>query len=132
MRGGELLHIKAIRKNTIWFSLQQVLAFECCDMGDGGENIGGMSCCSLDAISMIYATFSGFSINIKPLEVVIKVHRACAEIPSKKSGVCGEDGCYVYMPFLRKRQSNACKPLMEVCNDSPLLFPEGVLETVRA
>ena len=96
-------------------------------MRDGGENIASMGSCPLDAISVIYATLSGFGINIKPLQIVIKVDRPCTEIPSKKSGVCGEYCCDIYMAFLGERQGNPRKPFMKVGNNSALLFSEDIL-----
>src|SRR5262249_48529783 len=82
MHGRELLDIQAIGQDTVRFSLQQMLTFVGGDMGDCGENIGGMCCSAFDAIPVIYASLPSFRVNVEPLEVVIKVDRPRTEVSS--------------------------------------------------
>ena len=100
-----------------------MLAFVGSDVGDGGKDVGCVRCCTFDAVSVVYASLPSFGVNIKVLQIIIKVDRSSAEIASKECSVCSEDGGDVYSPFLRQRKSHSCEPFMKVGNDrSPALM----------
>ena len=52
-----------------------MLAFICCDMRDSRKDVGRMSGCSLDTISVVDAAFPSFGVNVEVLEVIVKVNR---------------------------------------------------------
>ena len=45
----------------------------CRNVRNGGENVSAVSGGSLYAIAVIYATFSSLVVNVKVLEVIVKV-----------------------------------------------------------
>lgn len=59
--------VKAIGKNAIWFSLKQMLTFIGRDVGDGSENITGMSCCTFDTVTVVDSSLARFGVNVKVL-----------------------------------------------------------------
>lgn len=73
--GLEFDNIETVRKNTIRFSLQQVLALVCSDMRHGRENIGAVCGRSFYAVSVVDTSFPSFMIDVEILEVVVKVYR---------------------------------------------------------
>ncbi len=50
-----------------------MFALICRNVRNGGENISAVSGRSLYAIAVIYAAFSGLVIDVKVLEVIVKV-----------------------------------------------------------
>ena len=122
MHSRELLDVQSVRQNPIWFALQQVFALVRSDMRDSGENIRGMCSCTLDAVPVIDTTLARFSVDIEVLKVVVEVDRAGAKVAAEKCSVGGEDGSDIYPSFLSQGKRYTGKPLVEVRNDSPLLF----------
>jgi len=80
-----------------------MLALVCSDVRNGGKDISGVGGGSLDAVSMVNATLSSFSIHVKPLEVVVEVDRSGAEISSEEGGVGGENCGYIDSALFAKR-----------------------------
>jgi len=82
------------------------------------ENVGTVGGGTFDTISVIDATLSCFMVDVEVLQVVVKVHRASAEIAAEKCCVGGEDSCHVDVPFTAKRDSEPSLPLVEVGDNS--------------
>lgn len=118
----ELCDVQTIGQNAIRLSLQQMLGLKRCDVGDCGENITCMRGCSFNAVSVVDTALTSLSIDIEPLQVVVEIHGASAEVSAEKSGVCGKDRRHIDAALLAEGQGNASKPLVEVSNDSPLLL----------
>ena len=83
MHGLELDNIEAIRKHAIWLALEEMLTLIGSDVRDSGENVGAVSSGSLDAISVVYTTFSGLVIYVKVLEIIVEVDGSGAEVSPK-------------------------------------------------
>lgn len=94
---------------------------------DSGEDVCRVCCRSLNAISVVYTALSSFRVDIEPLEIVIKVDRACAKVTSKKGSMCSEDGRYVNMALFGQRKGNTSEPLVEVGDNRPLLLSIDIL-----
>ncbi|KAI6766392.1 hypothetical protein HG531_011614 [Fusarium graminearum] len=118
----ELCDVETIRQNAIGLSLQQMLRLKSCDMRNSGENIASMCGGSLNTVSVVYTTLASFSVDIEPLQVVVKVHGAGAKVSAEKSSVCGKDRRNIDAAPLAEGQGNASKPLVEVSNNSLLLL----------
>lgn len=69
-----------------------MFAFICGDVGNGCENVGTVSGGAFDAVSVVYSSLPGLVIYVEILKVVVEVDRACAQVATKKGGMCGEDG----------------------------------------
>lgn len=80
MHRGELSNVEPIRQHTVGLAFEQVLALKGRDMRDGCENVARVGGGSLNAVTVVYTTLSGFRINIEPLQVVIKVNRTGAKV----------------------------------------------------
>ena len=104
-----------------------MLALVCSDVGDGGKDIGGVRRGTFDAVSVVDAALSGFSVYVEVLQVVVEIDGASAQIAAEEGSVCGEDGRHVDAPLLAQRECDACKPLVELSNDCPLLLVENIL-----
>lgn len=52
----------------------------CGDVRYSGENVGTMGGGAFDTIAVIYATLTGFMVDVKVLKIVVKVDGASAEI----------------------------------------------------
>ncbi|KAI6772502.1 hypothetical protein HG530_003460 [Fusarium avenaceum] len=111
VNGRELGDIETIGKNTIRLSLQQMFG--------------------LERLSVVNTTLACLSINIEPLEVVVEVHGAGAEVSAEKSGVCGEDRRDIDAAPLAKGKSDTSKPLVEVSNNGFLLFVAHELNEIK-
>ena len=114
----ELDDIQTVRKDSIRFSLEEMLALVSSDMRDSGEDICTMGCAAFNAVSVIDTTFPCLVINVKVLKVVVKVDGTSAEVTAEEGGVGGEYGGDVNMPFPTKGDSNTGLPLMKVGDNS--------------
>ena len=119
------------------------------DMRDGRKDVRTVRRGSLDTVSMIDATFTSFVIDVKVLQIVVKIYGSRAEIASEKGRVGREDGRHVDVAFsaaacgdgevVRKedsqrgtqaprfarhsqRNSQASEPLMEMRYDGLILL----------
>lgn len=104
----KLLDVQTIGQDTIGFPLEKMLALVSSDMGDGGEDICGVGCRALYAVAMIYASLASLCIDVEPLQIVVEIDVAGAEVSTEKSGVCSEDGRAIYPPSLRQGQCYTC------------------------
>lgn len=95
----EFDYVEAVRQNPIWLPLQKMLAFICCDMGDGCEDVRAMCRRAFDAVAVIDPSLPGFMVNIKVLEVVVEVDGTRAEIATKESCVGRKNSRYVDVPL---------------------------------
>jgi hypothetical protein len=127
---GKLLHVETVGQDTVRFTLQQMLAFERGDVRHGCEDIGSMSSGSFNAISVVYASLAGLGVDIKVLQVVVEVDRACAQVPAEEGGVRGEDGRDIDLALFGKGKSNACEPFVELSDYSSLGFSRDELKTL--
>ncbi len=113
----ELDDIQPVWQDTIRFTLQQMLAFICCDMRHGCEHIGTMCSGAFDAIAMVDTAFAGLVVDIEILEIVVEVDGTCAEVSAEKSGVGREYGGDVDVSLPAERNCQPRLPLMEVRDD---------------
>lgn len=60
-------------------------------MTDGGEHIGAVRRRPFDTVTVVDTPLTGFVINVKVLQVVVKVNTASTEVTTQKSRVGGED-----------------------------------------
>lgn len=74
----ELDDVQAVRKNAIGFALEKMLALVGGDMGNGGEYVSAMGRRTFDAVSVVDSAFSRFMVDVKVLQVVVEIDRACA------------------------------------------------------
>jgi hypothetical protein len=118
----ELCDVETVGQNAVGLSFQKMLRLESCDVRNSGENITSMCGSSLNTVSVVDTTLASFSIDIEPLQVVVKVHGAGAKVSAEKSSVCGKDRRDIDAAPLAEGQSNASKPLVEVGNNSLLLL----------
>ena len=89
-----------------------------------------MGSTALYAVSVVDASLSSFGIAVEILQVVVEIHRASAEITAKKGSVGGEDGGDVDAALLAERKRDTGQPLVELSNDSALLFMVDVLQGI--
>jgi hypothetical protein len=68
-------------------------------MADSSEYIGAVGCCSLNTITVVDSTFTSLGINVKELQVVVKVDISSTQISPQQSCVCGKDGRNVQVAF---------------------------------
>lgn len=76
-----------------------------------------MSSGSFNAIAMVNASFAGFVVDIKVLQIIIEIDGSCAEVSSEESGVGGEYRRDINSTFSAKGKCNSSKPFMEMSND---------------
>ncbi len=72
----------------------------------------------LDAIPMVDSAFARLMVDVKVLQVVVKVHGTSAEISAEQRCMSGENSSDVDMTLATKRDSKASLPFVEVCHDS--------------
>jgi hypothetical protein len=128
VNGREFLDIETVGQHAIGFSLEQMLGLEGGDVGDCGEDIGGVSRCALYAVSMIDPSLSCFCVHIEELQIVVEVDRAGAEVSSKEGGVGSEDGGDVHLSFLGQGKGDTGEPFVKVGDDSTVSFAGDVLQ----
>lgn len=135
VHGGELGDVETIGQHSVGLALQEMLALVRGNVRDGGEDITGVSRRPLDAVPMIDTALASLGVDVKVLQVVVEIDRAGAEVPTEKRSVGGEDGGNINTAPLAQRKGDTGEPLVEVGNDSLLLFvahklEHGVSETV--
>lgn len=94
-----------------------MFTLKCGNVTDGGEHIGTVCSRPFDTVSVVDTPLAGFVINIKVLQVVVKVNTASTEVTTQKSRVSGEDSGDVNAPLPTKRDGQTSLPFMEVGND---------------
>jgi len=85
-------------------------------VGHCGEHMGGVSRGPLNAVAMINLALSSLDINIKEVQIVVKINVTSAEIPPQEGGVGGEDGGQPQVPLAGQDKPNTDLPLMKVGN----------------
>ena len=124
---GELLDVQTVWQNTVWLSLEEMLALVGSDVGDCGEDIAGVGGGAFYAIPVVDTSLSSLCVNIEILEVVVKVDITSTQVTTKKSSVSGENGSNVDAALLAKRQSYTGEPLVKLRNDSAVFLVVDVL-----
>jgi len=66
---------------------------------------------------VVNASLSSFVIDVKVLQVIVKVDTSSTEIPAKESSVSGEDGRDINMTLSAQGNSQPGLPLVEMGND---------------
>jgi hypothetical protein len=94
-----------------------MLSFIGRDMRDGSKDIAAVCSSTLDAVSVVDATFASFMVDIKIPEVVIKVDGSSAKVTTEQGGVGGEDGGDVDMTLAAEGNTHTCEPFVKVSND---------------
>lgn len=90
-----------------------------------------MCCRSFDAVSMVDTAFTGFMVDVKVLEVVVKVDGAGAEVSPEKGCVGREDCRYVDMTLATEWDGETCLPLVKMGNYCCVLLARDVLSERR-
>lgn len=85
-------HVESIRQDPIGFAFQQMLRLVGSNVRDRGEYISTMSGGALNTIAVIDASFACLVIDVKILEVIVKINASGAKIASEKSCMGGKDG----------------------------------------
>lgn len=98
------------------------------NVGDGGEDITGVGGGSFDAVPVVNTTLASLGVDIKPLQVVVEIHGAGAEVSAEKSSVGREDGSNVNASLLGEGQGDTSQPLVEMGNDGLFLLMDDKLE----
>jgi len=99
------------------------------DVRNGGEDICAVCRGAFDAISVVDTTLSGFVINVKVLQVVVKVNRAGTQISAQKGRVCCEDRGDIDVSLPTERNGDPSLPFVEMCHDSGTELPGKILAT---
>ena len=72
---------------------------------------------------MVNTTLAGFMVDVKVLQVVVKVDASRAEVSTEQSRVCGEDSGDVNLPLPAKRDRKSGLPFVEVGNNRLVKAP---------
>jgi hypothetical protein len=83
----------------------------------GGENVSTVRGGAFNAITMVNAAFSRFMVNVKVLQVVVKVNCSCTKITTEKRGMCCEHSSDVDMPLPAKWDGDSRLPFVEVSDN---------------
>lgn len=67
VHGRKLDDIQAVGKDTIWFSLEQMLTLVGRDVGDSSEDITRMGCCTFNTVTVVNSSLACFGVDIKVL-----------------------------------------------------------------
>ena len=91
------------------------------------EHISAMCGRTFYAVSVIDPSLSSFMVDVKILQIVIKINGTGTEIAAEKRCMCREYGSDVDMSLTAKRDGDTCLPFMKVCNDSCCQLARDVL-----
>ena len=80
-----------------------MFGFVGCDVGNCGEDIGGVSSGTFYAVPVIDTASASLRIAIKVLKIIVEVNGASTEISTKEGGVSREDSGDIYSSLLGKR-----------------------------
>lgn len=108
VHGGEFGDVETVGQHSVRLALEKMLRFVGSDVGDGSEDIARVCRCTLNTVTVVDATLTSFRINVKILQVIIKINRSSAKISTKKGSVSREDGCAVDAALLAQRKSHTC------------------------
>ena len=109
-----------------------MLALVCSDMRNRSENIRAVCRRTFDTVSVVNAALARFVVDVKVLEVVVKVDGAGAEIASEKGRVGGEHGRDVDMALAKEGDGEASLPLVEVGDNGLVSLAGDVLRSWRS
>ena len=123
----KIVGVQAIWHDTVRLALQEILRLQGSDVRYSGEDVRTVCRCTLDAISMVYAAFSGFMVDVKILDIVIKVNIASGEVTAKESSVCREHCRDIDATFPADGDGDTCLPFVEVSDDSSIELPGDIL-----
>lgn len=120
VHGGELDDVETVGKDTVGFPLEQVLAFVGGDVADGGENVRAVRRSPFDAVSVVDTALSSFMVDVKVLQVVVKIDRTGAKVPAEQRRVGGKDRGDVDMALPAEGDGQPSLPLVEVRDNGGL------------
>ena len=123
----ELDDVETVGKDAIRLPFEKVLGLVGSDVRDGGEYVSAMGGATLDAVAVIDATFAGFVVDVKVLEIVVKIDAAGAEVATEESGMCGKDGGNIDVAFAAEGDRKTCLPFVEVGDDGGVQLARDVL-----
>jgi len=125
--GRKLLDVQTIWQDTIWLSLEEMLAFVGSNVRNRSEDIASVSGSAFYAVPVVDASLSSLRINIEILEVVVKVDVSSTEITTEKGSVGGEDGSNIDAALLAEWQSYTSEPFVELSDNGAVLLVVDVL-----
>jgi hypothetical protein len=114
VHGLKLDNIQTIRKDAIWFPFEEIFSLVSGDVGDRGEYICAVGCTAFDTVSVVDTAFPCLVVDVKVLEVVIKVDGTSAEVAAEEGGMGCKYGGDVDMSLPTERDGNTSLPLMKV------------------
>ena len=131
VHGLELDDIESVGEDAIWFTLEEMLGLVGGDVGDGGKDVGTVGGGAFYTVTVVDAALASFVVDIKILEIVVKIDAARAEVAAKECGVCSEDGGDIDVAFAAKGDREACLPFVEVGDDGGGQLARDVLWAER-
>ncbi len=82
---------------------------------------------TLDAVTVVDPALARFVIDIKVLEVVVKVDAPCAEVSTEKGSVGGEDSGHVDLTLAAEGDGETRLPFVEMGDNGSGQLTGGVL-----
>lgn len=83
--------------------------------------------CTFDAIAVVNAPLASFMVDIKVLEVVVKIDTAGTEVTPEESSMGREHGRDIHMSLPAERDGHAGLPLVKVGDDGSVELPHDIL-----
>lgn len=117
MHGLKFDDVETVGKDSVGFAFEEMLAFVGCDVRNGGKDVGAVGSRTFDAVSVVDTAFSGLVVDVKVLEIVVKVDRACTEISAQEGGMGGEHRGDIDMTFATEGDGEASLPFVKVGDD---------------
>jgi hypothetical protein len=127
----ELDDVQTVREHTVRFSFQQMLALVRGDMRHRRKHICAVCRRALYAVPMVDTPFACLVIDVKVLQVVVKVDGAGAEVATEEGGVGGEDGGDIDVALPAEGNGKPRLPLVEVGDDGGIELAGNVLHSRR-
>jgi uncharacterized protein (UPF0212 family) len=116
VHGLELDDVEAVGDDAVGLALEEMLSLVGGDVGDGGKDVCTVGRAPLDAVAVVDTALAGLVVDVKVLEIVVKVDAARTEIATEEGRVGGEDGCDVDVALATQRNSEPRLPFVEVGN----------------
>jgi hypothetical protein len=127
----ELDDVEPIGHYTVRLALQEMFRLICRDVGHRREHVRAMCGRTFDTIAVVYATLASFMVDIKVLEVVVKIDAAGTEIATEEGSMGREHGRDVDVSFSAERDGDAGLPLVKMSDDGGVELLRHILNDRR-